>query len=107
MTKNRIGFCKRAIGGFLGLAFLASQGYAQGKGEPLKTSQNTVQSVPTTQLQLEETIRADRQQPQVLTIVPWQLPIHKRVDADLQWYRLPAKLEPLSRAQFLQKIQRR
>lgn len=53
---------------------------------------------------LEETIRVNKEQPQVLTIVPWQLPRHKRVDANTDWFEITDTIAPISRTQFLRNV---
>ncbi|MFQ3251433.1 MAG: hypothetical protein ACI9O6_003283 [Glaciecola sp.] len=56
-------------------------------------------------LRLEETIRGNKEQPKVLSIVPWQLPLHQRIDRNEQrWAPIKTKLKPLERNSFLKKI---
>ena len=56
-------------------------------------------------LRLQDTIRGNKEQPQVLTIVPWQLPTHKRIDASTKWQPIVDKLAPIERRQFLKNIE--
>jgi hypothetical protein len=56
-------------------------------------------------LRLEETIRGNKEQPKVLSIVPWQLPLHQRIDRNEQrWAPIKTKLKPLERNSFLKEI---
>lgn len=55
-------------------------------------------------LRLEETIRANKEQPQVLTIVPWQLPTHQRIDETKAWQPVLSKLPSIERSQFLRDL---
>ena len=61
-------------------------------------------NIPTTVLKLEETIRGNKEQPQVLTIVPWQLPIHQRISENRDWLQSKEKLPPIERSAFLRKL---
>ncbi|MFC4698748.1 hypothetical protein ACFO4O_01055 [Glaciecola siphonariae] len=55
-------------------------------------------------LRLEQTIRANREQPQVLTIVPWQLPSHQRIDETQTWQSAVTQLPSIERNQFLRDL---
>ncbi len=56
-------------------------------------------------LRLEETIRGNKEQPKVLSIVPWQLPLHQRIDRNEQrWAPIQTQLKPLERNSFLKEI---
>ncbi|WP_395338889.1 hypothetical protein PN836_012985 [Ningiella sp. W23] len=55
-------------------------------------------------LRLEETIRANKEQPQVLTIVPWQLPTHQRINETQNWQPVVNTLPSIERNQFLQEL---
>ena len=56
-------------------------------------------------LRLEETIRGNKEQPKVLSIVPWQLPLYQRIDRNEQrWAPMKTKLKSLERSSFLKKI---
>ena len=56
-------------------------------------------------LRLEETIRGNKEQPKVLSIVPWQLPLYQRIDRNEQrWAPIKTKLKPLERNSFLKEI---
>ncbi|MGQ8366904.1 hypothetical protein [Glaciecola sp. 1036] len=71
--------------------------------EPQPQGNPTASSGPV--LRLEDTIRGNKEQPQVLTIVPWQLPTHKRIDATTQWQPVVDKLTPIERGRFLRNMQ--
>jgi len=66
-----------------------------------------IQSAPSTDepLRLEATIRGDKEQPRVLSIVPWQLPTHRNIEGTLSWKPQSVSLKPIDRAQFLRQIQ--
>ncbi|AEP31742.1 hypothetical protein GNIT_3648 [Glaciecola nitratireducens FR1064] len=56
-------------------------------------------------LRLEETIRGNKEQPKVLSIVPWQLPLYQRIDRNEQrWAPVKTKLKPMERNSFLKEI---
>ena len=56
-------------------------------------------------LRLEETIRGNKEQPKVLSIVPWQLPLYQRIDRNEQrWAPIKTKLKPMERNSFLKEI---
>jgi len=56
-------------------------------------------------LRLEETIRGNKEQPKVLSIVPWQLPLYQRIDRNEQrWAPIKTKLNSLERNSFLKEI---
>jgi hypothetical protein len=55
-------------------------------------------------LRLEQTIRANKQQPQVLTIVPWQLPTHQRINETQTWQPVVQNLPSIERSQFLKDL---
>lgn len=55
-------------------------------------------------LRLEATIRGDKEQPRVISIVPWQLPEHRDIEGTLSWKPKNSKLKPLERKQFLRKV---
>jgi hypothetical protein len=56
-------------------------------------------------LRLEETIRGNKEQPKVLSIVPWQLPLHQRIDRnENRWAPIKTSLKPLVRNKFLKEI---
>lgn len=65
-------------------------------------SQPAVSSPPV--LRLEQTIRANKEQPQVLTIVPWQLPSHQRINETQTWQPVVQKLPSIERGQFLRDL---
>lgn len=70
----------------------ASQQEAQ---QPISTSEV---------LRLEETIRGNKEQPQVLTIVPWQLPSHQRINENKAWQPMIDRLPSIERGQFLRDL---
>lgn len=56
-------------------------------------------------LRLEETIRGNKEQPKVLSIVPWQLPLYQRIDRNEQrWAPIKTRLNLLERNSFLKEI---
>jgi hypothetical protein len=55
-------------------------------------------------LRLEETIRGNKEQPQVLTIVPWQLPSHQRINENKAWQPMIEALPSIERGQFLRDL---
>ncbi|MFQ3206205.1 MAG: hypothetical protein ACI9IT_000339 [Glaciecola sp.] len=56
-------------------------------------------------LRLEETIRGNKEQPKVLSIVPWQLPLYQRIDRNEQrWAPIKTRLNLLERSSFLKEI---
>ena len=55
-------------------------------------------------LRLEATIRGDKEQPRVISIVPWQLPAHRNIEGTLSWKPQQATPTPLERTQFLRKM---
>jgi hypothetical protein len=54
-----------------------------------------------TALKLETTIRGNKEQPQVLTIVPWQLPVHQRINENKEWVLQVSKMPSIERNAFL------
>lgn len=56
-------------------------------------------------IRLEDTIRGNKEQPQVLTIVPWQLPTHKRIDEATKWQPVVSQLPPIERTSMLRNLQ--
>jgi hypothetical protein len=55
-------------------------------------------------LRLEETIRGNKEQPQVLTIVPWQLPSHQRINENKVWQPMIEDLPSIERGEFLRDL---
>ncbi|MDT0595029.1 hypothetical protein [Glaciecola petra] len=55
-------------------------------------------------LRLEDTIRGNKEQPQVLTIVPWQLPVHQRINENEEWQLQVNKLPSIERNAFLRRL---
>ena len=78
--------------------------------EPLDSSQEEAQQQSAnkdstqTVLRLEDTIRGNKEQPQVLTIVPWQLPIHQRISESKEWQMDVKKLPSIERNSFLRNL---
>jgi hypothetical protein len=57
-------------------------------------------------LRLEETIRGNKEQPTLLSIVPWQLPLYQRIDRNEElWKPINTRLKPIERGSFLKEIQ--
>jgi hypothetical protein len=73
---------------------------------PPATSQQARQQPisPSEILRLEETIRGNKEQPQVLTIVPWQLPSHQRINENKAWQPMIEALPSIERGQFLRDL---
>ena len=55
-------------------------------------------------VQLEATIRGDKEQPNVLSIVPWQLPMAKTVDGQVLDTVTMIDIQPMTRAQFQREL---
>ncbi len=96
----------------LGLSFQPLFAIAQTPttGEENTRSENAVNRIDAQNesdgvLRLQDTIRGNKEQPQVLSIVPWQLPTHKRIDATAEWQPILDKMAPLERGQFLRELQ--
>jgi hypothetical protein len=71
-------------------------------GQTPSESQNT--NAETSVLRLEATIRGNKEQPQVLTIVPWQLPMHQRINENKEWLLQNVKLSSIERGAFLRNM---
>jgi hypothetical protein len=83
--------------------------HAQQQSNPDDSSQTaTADSSPLLNaaevLRLEQTIRANKEQPQVLTIVPWQLPTHQRISENTAWQPVVEQLPIIERNQFLRDL---
>ena len=90
---------QKALCGVL-LSVLCHSGWAQ-----QAESEQAVQAPPTGEvLRLEATIRADKEQPRVLSIVPWQLPEHRSLQATQPWLHSDDLLKPLERQSFLRAL---
>jgi hypothetical protein len=69
------------------------------------SQQETQQPISASEiLRLEETIRGNKEQPQVLTIVPWQLPSHQRINENKAWQPMVEALPNIERGQFLRDL---
>lgn len=55
-------------------------------------------------LRLEATIRGNKEQPRVLSIVPWQLPKHRNIRGALLWTPMNTKPQPIERNRFLRRV---
>ena len=55
-------------------------------------------------VQLEATIRGNKEQPKVLSIVPWQLPSHRSIDYRQVLEASQIQFQPLERKQFLHRL---
>ena len=55
-------------------------------------------------LQLEATIRGDKQQPQVLSIVPWQIPGHRVIEQTTLVEQSKPVFEVIERGRFLRRL---
>lgn len=82
----------------------------QSENEPVLVPQESVSENPQNTnsqqpiLRLEDTIRGNKEQPQVLTIVPWQLPVHQRINENTQWQLQVTQLSSIERNAFLRKL---
>lgn len=73
--------------------------------QPVVLQQEAQQPISTSEvLRLEETIRGNKEQPQVLTIVPWQLPSHQRINENKAWQPIIDRLPSIERGQFLRDL---
>ncbi|MDF2177854.1 hypothetical protein P2G88_06285 [Aliiglaciecola sp. CAU 1673] len=52
-------------------------------------------------LKLETTIRGDKEQPRVMSLVPWQLPRHRTVQGPGEWTPALNPPKPLERNAFM------
>ncbi|MBT1451542.1 hypothetical protein KJ365_11685 [Glaciecola sp. XM2] len=78
---------------------------AQTVSTPEPLSQEAQQPISANEiLRLEETIRGNKEQPQVLTIVPWQLPTHQRINENSAWQPTVESLPSIERNQFLRDL---
>lgn len=82
------------------LLFLISLSFA-GIGQDQKESSETKDGV----IQLEDTIRASREQPRVLSIVPWQPPKDKEQLPSPFVKRIEQDFLPLDRDEFRRRVQ--
>ncbi len=124
LKKHRVFVCLRillALGGLL-LSLFSVNLYAQtavspqqeSKDEPQQQTENPLtrpspQATATGEtqpsiLRLEDTIRGNREQPQVLTIVPWQLPVHQRINEGSEWQLRVNPLPAIERHAFLRNM---
>lgn len=55
-------------------------------------------------IRLEATIRGNKEQPSVLSIVPWQLPKHRTIEGALSWQPSVSEIQPIDRKRFLRKL---
>lgn len=125
IAKNKALVCKKIL--ILGIGFsLFSVVHAQDKQEapepkilnqqqepvvPEQSQENETQAQPVRNsanqqpiLRLEDTIRGNKEQPQVLTIVPWQLPVHQRINENEEWQLQVNKLPSIERNAFLRRL---
>ncbi|MGJ8680611.1 hypothetical protein [Paraglaciecola sp.] len=58
-------------------------------------------SASVNKIQLEATFRGSQEQPKVLTIVPWQLPLFSEVEGQVPNFVAPPQLTPLFRQGFI------
>jgi hypothetical protein len=86
----------------LGVLFLAC-------GELCKaqevTESVTEQPLDTRVIKIETTIRGSREQPKVMSIVPWQPPSQKQVLPSPILQRIEQKFKPLKRDEFQRQVQ--
>lgn len=55
-------------------------------------------------LRIEETIKANKAQPQVISILPWQPPKYRNIEGILEWQPKASTPQRLERNIFLNKI---
>lgn len=55
-------------------------------------------------LRLEATIRGNKEQPRVISIVPWQLPKHRNIRGALKWAPMNTQPQPIERNRFLRRV---
>jgi len=55
-------------------------------------------------LRIEETIKANKAQPQVISILPWQPPKYRNIEGVLEWQPTASMPQRLERDVFLKKI---
>jgi hypothetical protein len=71
---------------------------------PIDAEPSIVSSGQDSILRLEDTIRGNKEQPQVLTIVPWQLPKHQRINENSEWQTQVTQLSSIERNAFLRNL---
>jgi len=107
LTKRKIRFFQLALIALLNTPFVL---FAQDE-QPADVSEASKQIEKKTLkdnspiIRLEDTIRGNKEQPQVLTIVPWQLPFHKDIDEPTQWQPLKDTLPPIDRRTILRSLE--
>lgn len=57
-----------------------------------------------TPLRLEDTIRGNKEQPRVLSIVPWQLPKYRPIEGALDWQPSLISPRPIHRDSFTRQL---
>ena len=55
-------------------------------------------------LRLEDTIRGNKEQPRVLSIVPWQLPKYRPIEGALNWQPSLISPRPIHRDSFTRQL---
>jgi hypothetical protein len=86
------------------LSAQAQSDMAEVKQQARNNQSTTVASSTLPIMRLQDTIRANKEQPQVLTIVPWQLPVHQRIDEDKQWQLQVTPMAAIERNAFLKNL---
>ena len=86
--------------GWVGLLLLGS-----GMVYAVQEATEQVQEQPLDVIKLETTIRASREQPTLMSIVPWQPPSQKQVLPSPILQRIEQKFKPLKRDEFQRQIQ--
>ncbi|WP_158971411.1 hypothetical protein [Paraglaciecola sp. L3A3] len=80
----------------LGCTLLGSlSGFAQ---EPVEQGKSKAIA---NKIKLEATFRGNQEQPKVLTIVPWQLPVYTAIKGQQPSHIKPLQLEPIFRKSFV------
>lgn len=55
-------------------------------------------------IRLEATIRGNKEQPRVLSIVPWQLPKYRNIEGTLSWQPVNSQPQLIERNRFLRRV---
>lgn len=85
----------------------AQQSSTSSDAQPQTSTQTalSLQTRPGEILQLEDTIRASREQPKVMSIVPWQPPLEKEQLPSPFVQRIEQEFLPLDRQEFRRRVQ--
>lgn len=95
---------RQALAAMLLMSFFSHSQQSEDTQGQVPAQQSTPAVNSTEVLRLEQTIRANKEQPQVLTIVPWQLPTHQRINETKTWQPVVERLPSIERSQFLRDL---